>query len=406
MKIKPFNALRPPLNMADKVASPPYDVLSVEEARELCATNPSCFLHITIPEVDLPDDTPSKSPTVYAQAGKALTHFIDQGYLKREDDAHFYLYVITMGEHTQQGIVACSSTEEYDAGLIKKHEFTRQAPEEDRTRHIESLNAQTGPVFLTYRNQPAIDSFVDELAATAPEVDFTAEDGIRHQLWTISDTAKVESLFASVPATYIADGHHRAAASARVARDRRANDPDATGNEEYNGFLSVLFPANQLHILPYNRIIRDLGGMTAEAFLAKVGEIFSVTPCDHKEPKAPRHTCMYLAGKWYELSWDDPQTDRASDALDVAVLQRNLFSGLLGIDDPRKDERIAFIGGIRGVKELMMLVDTGKAAAAFAMYPTGIDQLMAISDDGDVMPPKSTWFEPKLRSGLFVHTLD
>lgn len=407
MRIKAFNAYRPPLEITDKLASLPYDVLSVEEARVLTADNPHSFLHVSIPAVDLPEDTPEKDESVYRKAGENFRMFIEKKYLIRDEQPGLFLYRLTMGGHQQRGLVTVSHVDDYDRELIKKHEHTRAAPEEDRTRHIEALNAQAGPVFLAYRDVPEITALLAEVEKGVPMFDFTAVDGIQHAAWRISDTQRLVDLFAEVPVDYIADGHHRASAAARVARDRRAANPSHTGDEEYNWFLTVIFPAGQLQILPYNRCIADLHGLTPAGLMDGIREAgFSIRETAQTKPGKPGMICMYLAGKWYALICPKLETSDPVQAMDVSILQNLVLDPLLGIEDPRKNPRASFVGGIRGPEELKKRVDTGRDAVAFSMYPTGMQQLMNVADANQVMPPKSTWFEPKLRSGLFVHVLD
>jgi uncharacterized protein (DUF1015 family) len=406
MRIKAFQAFRPPLNLTSQVASPPYDVLSVDEARELTAGNPASFLHITLPAIDLPADISPEADAVYEKAAENLQLFKEKGYLVQDETPCLFLYRLNMNGHIQRGVVAVSHTQDYEEERIKKHEHTRPAPEADRTRHIQTLNAQTGPVFLTYRDDAQIDTLLAEVENQQPLYDFTAPDGVQHTVWNIENTDRLVDLFAAVPVDYIADGHHRAAASARVARERREADPQTTGEEEYNWFLTVIFPARQLKILPYNRCVADLNGLSKEDFLTRIREQdFTVEETQTEAPEDAGYVCMYLGGVWYRLSWQPPQTEDPVKSMDVSVLQDRLLQPILGIDDPRKDARVSFVGGIRGTAELKKRVDSGRDTVAFSMYPTGIDQLMAVSDAGQVMPPKSTWFEPKLRSGLFLHAL-
>ena len=406
MKTKPFNALRPAPEVAAQLASVPYDVVDTAEARALAAGNPVSFLHVSRPEIDLPDGTDIYSDPVYAQAVKALNVLKEQGALATDPEASYYAYRQVMGNHAQTGVVSCCHIDDYGADVIRKHEKTRQDKEDDRTRHVLDLNANTGPVFLTYRDEASIDAVVAAAMATAPLYDFTAADGIRHTVWKVpaADTAKLRGLFDAVPVAYVADGHHRAKAAFRAGAERRAANPAHTGAEEYNWFLAVLFPASQLRILPYNRVVADLNGLAPEAFLGRVKEIFTVAEGAAAEPASSRNVSMYLGGKWYGLSWPAFEADPVS-ALDVSVLQERLLAPVLGIGDPRTNTRIAFVGGIRGTKELEKRVDSGKAAVAFSMAPVTVAQMMAIADAGQIMPPKSTWFEPKLRSGLLVHEL-
>ncbi len=409
-RLKPFRSWRPRPDVCAQVASPPYDVLSSDEAREMAAGNPLSFLHVVKPEIDLDPGVDVYSPEVYATGAANLRRLMDDGVLLRDDSPSLYLYRQRMGDHVQTGLVAGASVDEYEADLIKKHEHTRPKKEDDRTRHIDALNANTGPVFLTYRAQPEIDALVERLTAAEPVYDFVAADGIQHVLWVVADPADRDALvtaFARVPVLYVADGHHRSAAGTRIRALRRDANPNHNGDEHYNYFLAVIFPDNQMKILDYNRVVRDLNGLGDAAFLAKVGERFEVEPADDGRPGGARFFGMYLGGRWYRLRVRDgsyPVGDPVK-SLDVAILQDNLLAPLLGIGDPRSDERIDFVGGIRGLAELEKLVDSGRFAVAFALYPTSIDQLFAVADAGLVMPPKSTWFEPKLRSGLIVRPL-
>ena len=410
-RLQPFRAWRPRPELAAKVASPPYDVLSSEEARGMADGNPLSFLHVGKPEIDLPPGTDVYSAAVYATGAENLQRLIADGMLVREPAPALYLYRQRMGDHVQIGVVAGASIDEYEADLIKKHEHTRMAKEDDRTRHIDALDAQTGPVFLTYKARPEIDAIVGRLAAAAPANDFVAPDGIQHVVWVISEPRERDALvaaFAPVSVMYVADGHHRSAAATRVRAHRRQANPGHTGEEGYNFFLAVIFPHDQMQILDYNRVVKDLHGRTVDAFLAAVGEKFQVTPVDRGKPDRSRCFGMYLGGRWYRLTAKagNYPTDDPVRSLDVAILQDNLLGPLLGIGDPRKDERIDFVGGIRGLGELERLVDSGRFAAAFAMHPTSIEQLFAVADAGRVMPPKSTWFEPKLRDGLIVRPLE
>jgi uncharacterized protein (DUF1015 family) len=406
MKIKPFAALRPTPEHAAAVSAVPYDVVDTAEARALAAGNPDSFLHVSRPEIDLPDGTDTHAPAVYAQGVRAFRDLQSRGVLIREPAEHLYVYRQAVGAHSQTGVVACCHIDDYAQDIIRKHEKTRKDKEDDRTRHCLELNANSGPVFLTYRGDPAIDRLVAEVLPTAPLYDFTADDGIRHTVWRVAaPSAPWVGAFAQVPLCYIADGHHRAAAAARAGCLRRQANPAHTGREEYNWFLAVLFPAAQLRILPYNRCVRDLNGLTVPQFLARVGAAFACAPVAGPEPAAPRQAHLYLDRRWFRLTWPEETTDPVG-RLDVSVLQNRLLAPILGIDDPRTNTRISFVGGIRGTAELSRRVDAGIAAVAFAMAPVTVDQMMAIADAGQIMPPKSTWFEPKLRSGLLVHTLD
>jgi len=386
------------------VASVPYDTVDTDEARALAAGNPRSFLRIGRPEIDRPAGTDIHSDAVYAKAAANFQEFQKVGYLVREDQPHVYVYRLQMGKHIQRGIVGCCHIEDYEKNIIRKHEKTRADKEDDRTRHVKTLNANSGPIFLTYRDVPALDKIVAETEKGRPLFDFDAADGIHHTIWRIASSDPVVEAFARVPVCYIADGHHRAAAAVRAGTEKMASNPRHTGNEEYNWFLAVLFPAGQLQILPYNRCVNDLNGLSREAFLGAVKKVFTLTDNASPTPSGTRHCSMYVAGKWYGLSWTVSGNDPVA-SLDVSFVQDRLLSPILGIQDPRTDKRIEFIGGIRGTGELVKRVDSGKAAVAFSMYPVTVDQVMAIADAGRIMPPKSTWFEPKLRSGLLVHTL-
>jgi len=404
MNIRPFAALRPRPQSASAVAAVPYDVVDTAEARALAAGNPESFLHVSRPEIDMPDGTDCSSPEAYAQARRALDALRSSGTLFKDDQPRYYAYRQTMGSHSQTGIVATFDAKDYLAGVLKQHEKTRQDKEDDRTRHIEILSAHTGPAFLTYKDDPAIDAIVAEVCVDAPLYDFTAPDGIRHTVWEIAraGTCRADELqerFALIPAAYIADGHHRSAAAARYAREKNFEG-------ESRWYLAVAFPASQLKILPYNRLVADLNGLSADEVLAKARETFTVSPADGGVPAAGRHARMFLAGQWYDLSWDVPEGTDVVSSLDVSVLQDRFLAPVLGIDDPRTSPRISFMGGIRGVDELKSRVEDGSNAVAFSMYPVTVGEMMDIADAGAVMPPKSTWFEPKLRSGLFVHLID
>ena len=407
MKIHPFRAWRPTKELAAKVAAPPYDVLDSDEARTLAAGNPVSFLHVGKAEIDLPPDVDVHDERVYARAVENLRRFRKEGVLVQEPEPVFYLYRLIREGHTQTGLVAVCHVEDYDRDLIRKHEKTLKAKEDDRMKHIAGLNSQTGPVFLAYRPQPELEKLTKQIQASEPLYDFTSPDGVQNTLWRVAHTAAWVKIFAGIPVTYIADGHHRAAAAARVAHERQAANPKHTGTEEYNWFLAVLFPSDQLRILPYNRCVKDLNGLTEQAFLDRIHQAgFAVMKPAAPRPVASRHVSMYLGGMWYGLSWPvDPKADAVS-CLDVSMLQDRLLGPILGIEDPRKNPRIEFVGGIRGTEELVRHVDGGRAAVAFSMYPTTMDQLLAIADAGQIMPPKSTWFEPKLKDGLFMHDLD
>ncbi len=406
MKIKSFIALRPPTDVAERVAAPPYDVVDAREAREFAAGNPDCFLHVTRSEIDLPEDMDPYSEEVYRKASENFEAFKQKGNLIKAPGKAVYLYRLETEGHVQTGLITVCHVDDYDNDIIRKHEKTRQKTEDDRTRHVLTLNANTGPVFLTYRGNTDIERLGREAMKNEPLYDFKAKEGVRHTIWEIEDADPWINAFAGVPAAYVADGHHRAASAARVARLRRDSNPDHTGEENYNWFLSVLFPAQQLRVLPYNRCVKDLGNLSIKDFIERAGERFVIKEGADPEPDAPGHISMYIDGKWYGLEWDDSGSSDPVSSLDVSILQDNLLDPVLGIRDPRNDARIEFVGGVRGVEELTARVDSGKAAAAFSMHPVTVDQLMAVSDAGLIMPPKSTWFEPKLRSGLLVHPLD
>ena len=410
--IRPFTGLRPASRRAGDVIAPPYDVLNSEEARLRAKDKPWSFLHISKPEIDLPAGTNPYSAAVYAKGRENFDKILKERVLSRDPEPCYYVYRLVMGAHTQTGIVAAASIHAYDANRIRKHEFTRPDKEDDRVRQIEALNAQTGPVFLTYRQTSAVDAIIDKLTLGTAEVDIAADDGVRHTLWIVHDTHQIDAitgLFDSMDCLYIADGHHRSAAASRVAAARRAQNPQATGNESFNYFLAVIFPDNQMQILDYNRVIKDLNGLTRENFLRDIEKAFTVQPEPAMvKPGRAGEFGLYLKGQWYRLGVkakhipaDDPVR-----RLDVSLLQDNLITPVLGIDDPRHDKRIDFVGGIRGLKELEKRVDSGEMACAFSFYPTSMADLMSVADAGEVMPPKSTWFEPKLADGLVSHVLD
>ncbi len=410
--IKPFAGLRPAPGRAAEVAAPPYDVMNAAEARAMVAGRPWSFLHISRPEVDLSEGTDPYAPEVYAKARENLDHMLTEGVLIRDPAPRYYVYRLTMGDHTQTGLVAAASVAAYDAGRIKKHEFTRPVKEDDRVRQIDALNAQTGPVFLVYRATQAIDQVLERVSATAPEVDLTAADGVRHELWPIADQATIDGLtaaFEAIESLYVADGHHRSAAASRIAAARRAEDPNRTGETSADFFLSVIFPHDQMRILDYNRVVKDLHGNTPASLIDHLSIPFAVV--GSPEPVRPERRGqfgLYVGGHWYRLDIDPARIpyDDPVARLDVSLLQDNAIEPLLGIVDPRRDDRIDFVGGIRGLEALAARVDSGEMAAAFSLHPTRMDDLMAVADAGEVMPPKSTWFEPKLADGLVSHVLD
>ena len=408
MRIHAYPALRPRPDVVGQVAAPPYDTVDTAEAAQLAAGNPMSFLHVNHSEIDLPAGTNLYADAVYAKAAENLANFKKNGWLIRENRPLMYLYAQTMGAHVQTGLVCCAHIDDYIQNVIKKHELTRKDKEDDRTKHTATINANIGPVFIAYRDVAEIRAALAPIPKqTAPLYDFVDELQVRHQVWPVENAAEIEKLFAEkVPVSYIADGHHRSASAVRVGAERRAATPKHTGNEEYNWFLSVIFPASELKILPYNRAVKDLNGLSPEEFLKEIRAIFTVTDNADPSPKSPRHVSMYLGKKWYGLSWPEVKSSNPVDLLDVSTLQNGVLHPLLGIDDPRTNNRIKFIGGIRGPQELVRLVDQKGYAVAFSMYPTTVDQLMAIADAGQIMPPKSTWFEPKLRTGLLSHELD
>ena len=381
----------------------PYDVVNASEAAALAAGKPRSLLHVDRAEIDLPAKTDPYSAAVYAKANENFLKLQRDGVLGREAGPSLYVYQQQMGDHRQRGLVAVCNVEDYDAELIKKHEKTRKDKEDDRTRLIDTLGANTGPVFLTYRDEATVTALVNVKTQEKPLHDLTAPDGIRHTVWRVAGGEEWIKAFGKVPVTYIADGHHRAASAARVARLRRERNPQHTGAEDYNWFLCVLFPASELKILPYNRIVFDLNGHTPAAFLAKVKTQFGLAENVAPSPTAVGDVSMYFGGKWYGLKCTAEANADPVSRLDVSVLQDKLLAPLLGIDDPRTSKRVDFVGGIRGTGELTKRVDA-EGSVAFSMYPTTVAQLMEIADAGQIMPPKSTWFEPKLRSGFFVHT--
>lgn len=407
MRIYGFKALRPDAQYVEEVASVPYDTVNREEALALAQGRPRSFLHVVRPEIALPAEVDVHSDAVYEKAAEALAGYVADGTLKQDPDRCLFLYRQQMGAHIQRGIVACCDAEDYRRNLILKHEKTRRDKEDDRTRHVKTLRANTGPVFLTYRDNAAIDALVQRVESLPPLYDIVAVDGVAHTVWRIAETTALESAFSAVPAFYIADGHHRAAAAVRAASELAGANSAHRGTEEYNRFLAVLFPGSQLQILAYNRCVHDLNGLSEHDFLEIVRKTFAVKESvDAVVPKTGCQAGMYLGGRWYRLSWDAPKAADPVDRLDVSVLQQRLLAPVLGIEDPRTSERIEFIGGIRGTGALERLVNTGKGAVAFSMAPVSVDEMMVIADAGREMPPKSTWFEPKLRSGLLIHPFD
>ena len=405
--IRPFRALRPPQDRAKNVSSVPYDVVNTDEARALANGNPLSFLHVSRPEIDLPAGTDLYSDAVYRKAVENFQNLIKSCPLEKEAEPSVYLYRLIMGQHQQIGVVACSSIDEYDCNDIRKHERTRPDKEDDRTRHMVMLRAQTGPVFLTYRSRAEIDDLVAQEISHEPLYDFAAADGVRHTIWRLSNPDIVVQRFAEVPLLYIADGHHRAASASRARAELKEQSFSHTGNEDYNYFLTVIFPDSQLQILAYNRVVRDLNGMSREEFLNQVSKQFLIKEDASASPPQRGQWSMYLEGKWYglQLSPDSTLPVGTVASLDVSVLQERLLDPILGIKDVRTDKRIDFVGGLRGTRELERLVNEGKAAVAFSLFPTTVEELLMVSDAGEIMPPKSTWFEPKLRDGLLIHEI-
>lgn len=408
-QIKPFRAVRPAKGMEDKIAALPYDVYSSAEAREVVKDKPDSFLNIDRPETAFPVEQDMYAPEVYAHAKKCLDQMITDGRFVQDDAACYYLYRLTMDGREQTGFVACASIWDYDNGIIKKHENTRADKELDRIRHVDVCDAQTGPIFLAYRRQETLAGIMEHyLKDVAADYDFTADDGIRHTGWVIQnseDIEKISKAFADMNEIYIADGHHRCASACKVGMKRKEENAAHTGNEEYNFFLCVLFPEDQLKIYDYNRVVMDLNGMDAEGFLQRIRQDFSVEEKGEMvRPAAGGTFGMYLEGKWYLLTYQGTKSGDPVKDLDVSVLQDTLLGPVLGIQDPKTDKRIDFVGGIRGLGELERRVKGG-AAVAFSMYPTSITELFDVADAGLLMPPKSTWFEPKLRSGLYIHHL-
>jgi uncharacterized protein (DUF1015 family) len=402
-QIRPFAALRPRPLLAHSICEPPYDVMSSAEARQMARGHPLSFLHVSKPEIDLPENIDLYDARVYAKGSENFSRMIAEGTLQKEDRPGFYFYRQIMGQHCQTGLVAVASCEDYLKGIIKKHEFTRPDKEDDRVRHIEALHSQTGPVFLVYRAIPQMDELAAAHLTQAPDTDFTAADGIRHTSWTVRDPAATEAIsaaFAAMPSLYIADGHHRSAAAARVYQTRR-------GAGESAWFLSVIFPDNQVKILSYNRVLKSLPGLEGAPLLKKLQSVFQISPGGAGQPKAKHELGLYLEGQWRSLRFRPELTagQPALDSLDVSQLQKHVLAPLFGIEDPRTSKGIQFVGGIRGPAELEKLVNTKEYVCAFSMYPTGIEDLMAIADAGGVMPPKSTWFEPKLRDAMFCHMI-
>jgi uncharacterized protein (DUF1015 family) len=399
--VRPFRALRPPADLAERVASPPYDVINTREARALAAGNPESYLRVSRPEVDLPEGTDEHDAEVYAQGARNLAEFVAKGVLRQEPEPRFYVYAQQMGSHRQTGLVACASVDEYVADVIKKHEKTRADKEDDRTRHIDTLSAHDEPVFLTYRAVRAIDAAIEAAKVPSPEYDLTTRDGVRHQLWVVPPDvgARIEALFRDVPALYVADGHHRSAAAARVHAQRRGQPG------EHGAFLAVVFPHDQMQILSYNRLVRDRAGRSPAALLEALRGTMDVEPAQQPAPESPLSFGVYADGRWWRARVRPGSFDAGDPvaALDCSIAQDQILRPIFGIEDPRRDDAVDFVGGIRGAAELERRVNEEGWSMALYLHPTRIEQLLAVSDAGLLMPPKSTWFEPKLRSGLFVH---
>ncbi|MTK52185.1 DUF1015 domain-containing protein [Paludibacter sp.] len=411
--IKPFRGVRPPKELVEQVASRPYDVLNSEEARAEAGDNQKSLYHIIKPEIDFPAGTDEHDEKVYAKAIENFNKFQKEGWLVQDDKDRYYVYAQTMNGRTQYGLCVAAAVEDYMKGNIKKHELTRRDKEEDRMKHVRVNNANIEPVFFAYPHQAELDAIVSNVTKNAPEYDFVAPDGFGHHFWVINDDAtisRITEIFASIPAMYIADGHHRSAAAALVGDEKRKQNPNHNGDEEYNYFLAVCFPDNQLNIIDYNRVVKDLNGLTDEQFLSALGKDFVVEEkgADIYKPTALHNFALYLSGKWYSLT---PKAGTYNDndpigVLDVTISSNLILDEILGIKDLRSDKRIDFVGGIRGLGELKRRVDNGEMKVALALYPVSMQQLIDIADSGNIMPPKTTWFEPKLRSGLVIHKLD
>ena len=412
--VKPFKGLRPPKNLVEKIESRPYDVLDSEEARKEAGNNEMSLYHIIQPEINFPEGTSEYDPRVYESAAQQFALFQKNGWLIQDNKENYYLYAQTMNGKTQYGLVVCAAVKDYLNGVIKKHELTRKDKEEDRMKHVRICNANMEPVFFAYPDNPTLASIINRYAAGKPEYDFIAPiDGFRHQFWVITDDADIKTIteaFSKIPSLYIADGHHRSAAAALVGAEKAKNNPATTGKEEYNYFMAVCFPASQLTILDYNRVVKDLNGMTPEQFLTALGKNFVVTDMGTEiyKPQQLHEFSMYLGGHWYKLNAKDGTYNNQDPigVLDVDISSRLILNELLGIKDLRTDKRIDFVGGLRGLNELKRRVDSGEMKMALALYPVTMQQIMDIADSGKIMPPKATWFEPKLRSGLVIHKLD
>lgn len=407
-RVKPFQAIRPAPEHAADVASVPYDVVNRTEAYELAEGNDKSFLHVVRPDIDLPAETDPYADEIYSTARANLDRMISDGTLVRDESDDLFVYRQIMNGVAQCGVVCCCHIDDYENNLILKHEKTRQVKEDDRTRHVLTLNAHAGPVFLTYRDIAEVNTRVAQVTEREPVYDFTADDGVQHTVWRVSESQELAELLSAAPVFYVADGHHRSASAWRAGAERKARNENHTGEEEYNWFLTVLFPAGELNILAYNRVIRDLNGLSPEQVRQRLADVGMLEPTDNPVPSAAGQFCFYLDGSWYSLTVPADSIDSADAiaSLDVAILEQRVLDPVFGIGDVRTDPRIDFVGGIRGTSELEARVNEGGWACGVSMYPTSIAQLMAVSDAGEIMPPKSTWFEPKLRSGLLVHSMD
>jgi uncharacterized protein (DUF1015 family) len=410
--VLPFKAVRPQQKFVSQVAALPYDVMTREEGQKAVLGNPLSFMHVEKSEIDVPDGTKSDDSIIYQTAKRNFIDMRTKGILLQDESPCFYIYRQQMGSQIQTGIVGLMSASEYDAGKIKKHELTRKDKEEDRIRHVDAVNAQTGPVFISYRERQNMNKIVDKITAGVPEYDFTAEDGVKHTVWVVADAGQIEEIkkeFSGVDALYIADGHHRAAAATTIARERRAKDSSKGYSNEYESVLAVFFPHTQLKVMDYNRAVKDLNGLTPEKYLEKISSCFTVSKnFTARSPQQLHDFGMYLGGEWYKITIKKGMYNESDPVarLDAAILQEHLLDPVLGIKDPRVDDRIKFIGGIRGMDELEKLVNKDGFAVAFSLYPTTMEQIINVADAGAIMPPKSTWFEPKLRSGIFTHKLE
>ena len=398
--VKPFKALRPPKAEASNVACVPYDVVTDDEVREITNANPNSFLRVTRPEAEFGTDSPEAA---FTEAKKLLEKFIADGLLMQDTEGAIYVYRLSDGDHQQTGIVGCCSVDDYDNDVIKKHEKTRPDKVRDRTDHMLALRAQTGLIFLAFRNTDEMRGLIRETVATEPIYDFTCPKGVRQTVWRVSQADAFVTAFEQIPAIYVADGHHRAESASLARKELRDANPDHTGTEDYNFVMAGIFPAEDLAIMAYNRVVRDLNGLSEEEFFDRLCEKFTIAETSERQPNERGQYAVYLGGRWLNLRYNAEEGEDPLQRLDVQVLQQNILGPLLGIDDPRTNKRIHFVGGGRGIDELEQFVDGGGYAVAFSLFPTTMDDLFAVSDMGEIMPPKSTWFEPKLKDGLFIH---